>query len=94
MNQAIRRHERQGQALYEARAYDEAYHEFSLAIQLVEAEDGDLYMSDQEVAELYLTRGAILAAEDEQLAVSDPDVFDQIMADYDMAIDNYPQQIY
>lgn len=94
MNREIRRHVSQGQALYEARSYEEAYHQFTLAIQLVEAAADDLFMGDQEVAELYLTRGAILAAEDEQLAVNDPDTFHLIMADYDMAIDNYPQQYY
>ena len=85
---------RQGQALYEARSFDEAYYQFTLAIQIVEEMPDDCDLSEPEIAELYLTRGAILATEDESIALNDPDIFHQIMEDYDLAIDHYPQQVY
>jgi tetratricopeptide (TPR) repeat protein len=94
MNRELRKLMRQGQALYEARSFDEAYYQFTLAIQIVEEEQDDCGLSDSEIAELYLTRGAILATEDEAIALNDPDIFHQIMEDYDTAIETCPPQFY
>ncbi len=94
MKRELRKLMRQGQALYEARSFDEAYHQFTLVIQMVEEMADECELSEAEIAELYLTRGAILATQDEATALNDPDVFHQIMEDYDLAIDYYPQQFY
>lgn len=94
MKRELRKLMRQGQALYEARSFDEAYYQFTLAIQMVEEAIDDYDLSDAEIAELYLTRGAILAAQDESVALNDPDIFHQVMEDYDDAIDRCPQQFY
>ncbi|MDX1908770.1 MAG: tetratricopeptide repeat protein [Bacteroidia bacterium] len=82
----------QGRAMYEAREYEEAHERFSRAIDLVERGVGELLLTPEEQAELYLLRGSALLYEDPDEAFRDPDIFHQAITDFEEAIDLQPRQ--
>lgn len=88
--QQFRRHYVSGQALMEGNDFEEAYSELSQAIHLLE-ENGDIPISDDQHAQLYLLRGAALMSESGEEAYEDRDIFNQIIDDYDIAIGIQPE---
>ena len=80
-----------GKALFEARDYEQAYEKLSQAIYLLEENDARLWMNPEEMGELYLLRGSALYQDNENEALSDPDIFTQIIEDYEQAISFQPE---
>jgi tetratricopeptide (TPR) repeat protein len=82
----------QGQALYEAQHYEDAWERLSLAIRMVE--DGEEEpLSDSVTAQLYVLRGSALLYQDEQQTYQDPDTFHQVQGDYEQAIELEPEKL-
>jgi tetratricopeptide (TPR) repeat protein len=79
-----------GKALFEARDFEVAHQEFSYALHLLEEADGSRWLEAEEIAEIYLLRGSALFHDDERLAYQDPDVFHQVLEDFEMAIEAQP----
>lgn len=88
--QQFRRHYLTGQALMEAKEYEEAYSELSQAIHLVE-EHGDIPVADEQHAQLYLLRGSSLQSEAGANLYQDSDLFNQVIDDFDQAIGIQPE---
>lgn len=82
----------EGEALYESRDYEPAYEYLSRAIYLIEESKGDQWLEAEELAKLYLLRGSALMYDDELSAYQDPDIFHQILEDFEQAIDIQPHQ--
>ncbi|MEM7373928.1 MAG: tetratricopeptide repeat protein [Bacteroidota bacterium] len=86
------RHIEEGKALYESRDYEPAYEYLSRAIYLIEEAKGEQWIEPDELSQLYLLRGSALMYDDEARAFEDPDIFHQILEDFEQAIDAQPHQ--
>ena len=86
------RHIEEGKILYESRDYESAYQQFSRAVFLIEESKGEQWLEPKEMAELYLLRGSALMYDSEVAAFDDPDVFHQVLEDFEQAIDAQPNQ--
>lgn len=74
------------------RNYLSAHEELSRAIHLIEQEHlGDL-LNDAQLAEVYVLRGSALWYQDELQTYTDPDIFHQVLNDFEQALDMLPQQ--
>lgn len=87
----LRRHIQSGQALFEARDYEAAYQELSQAIRLIEEDDISDLLTEETLAELFLLRGSSILSEYRDEAYKDPDIFNQILDDYEQAITIQPE---
>lgn len=91
MNEHIQSHLTRGQRHFEAGHFQQAHAELSRA--LFELEEASLTLNEEALAELLVLRGTALASIDERDALEDPDVFNQVMDDYDTAIDLRPEEL-
>ncbi|MEZ4830089.1 MAG: tetratricopeptide repeat protein [Bacteroidia bacterium] len=80
----------QGKASYEARDFEIAYQQLSLAVGIYEENGSDFYLNEEEIAEVYLLRGSSLYYQGERDALHTPEVFGQVIDDYDQAVDIRP----
>lgn len=83
-------HIQSGKQYFARRRFEEAHREFSLALhELAKAEESGLF-DEEALSELYVLRATSLVSIDEEAALKDPDIFNQVMDDYDHAIDLDP----
>lgn len=82
----------EGKALYEAQDYTEAHETLSQAIRLIEEDERSYWLPEEDLAELYLLRGSALMQDDEKATFSDPDIFFQVLNDFEQAIELLPEQ--
>ncbi|RMG22760.1 MAG: tetratricopeptide repeat protein [Bacteroidetes bacterium] len=92
MNEHIAAHIQKGNQYFAAYRFEEAHSEYSRA--LYELQQAGLALNEAAQAELHLMRATALASADEQAALSDPDIFNQIIDDYDNAIDLRPEALH
>lgn len=90
MNSKLEDYISHGKACFEARDYEEAYRQFSLAIGMIEEGTTQFFMNDEELAKVYLFRGSALFSDSEREALNNPDIFNQILDDYDQAVSVQP----
>ncbi len=82
-----------GKQAFQAQRYQEAFQLFSQAIGKIEDQDGGEWLEDQVLAELYMLRGTSLFAQSEKEAFEDPDIFNQIIDDYEQTLEMNPDHI-
>jgi tetratricopeptide (TPR) repeat protein len=75
-----------GRTAFEGRDYEEAFRQLSLAVGMLEEEGAHAWLSSPEMAELYLMRGSALAADYRDTVYEDPDIFQQVLEDYEQAV--------
>lgn len=80
----------QGRASFEARDFEIAYQQLSLAIGMYEENGSEFFLNEEEVAEVYLLRGSALYSQSEREALHTPETFAQIIDDFDQAVDIQP----
>ncbi|MEM7655355.1 MAG: tetratricopeptide repeat protein [Bacteroidota bacterium] len=81
-----------GQALFEGRDFEASYQQLSLAVFLLEEEGALEWLGEEEGAKVYLLRGSALLHEHGDQAYHDPDLFQQVLEDFETAIDLQPDQ--
>lgn len=85
----------QGKKRFENKEFQEAYTELSQAIHLLEKNESELKedpIQDEYIAEIHAMRGTSLMMLHESEALSDPDIFHQIVDDYDFAAQLMPNE--
>ncbi|WNJ21017.1 tetratricopeptide repeat protein [Pontibacter sp. G13] len=83
-----------GRRSYEERAFEQATTKLSLALGMIQEEDPDRLLFDEaELAEVHVIRGTSMLEGDRGQAFEDPDLFHQIMEDYEAAIELVPDQL-
>lgn len=81
-----------GQALFEGRDFEASHQQLSLAIFLLEDQGALDWLREEESAKVYLLRGSALLHEHGPSAYQDPDIFHQVLEDFETAIDLQPAQ--
>ncbi len=94
MNSHIIPHIEAANRHFSAHEFEEAHQQFSQALHKLQKEEESGLINEESVAELYLLRGTSLVSVDEQAALADPDIFNQVLDDYDNAIDLHPEAIH
>lgn len=90
MNAKLQEFLQRGLEQYQNGAYEAAYQLFSRAIHLVEEHGEDEKMEPVEIAELYTMRASSLVAQDQAAALTEEDIFNQAIDDYDQALSFLP----
>lgn len=84
---------REAQVAFRAKDFEKSFELYSKAIGAVESEEEGQWMSAEELAELYMLRGTSLLAMNEKEAYEEPDIFNQILDDFDHSIELDPNQM-
>ncbi|MEM9718372.1 MAG: tetratricopeptide repeat protein [Bacteroidota bacterium] len=83
----------QGKEAFKLRKFEKAFEWLSKAIGLLESEKAGQWMNAEDIAELYLLRGSALLAQNEREAYENPDIFNQILDDYEQTLELDENQI-
>ncbi len=83
---------KEGKTAFQAKAFEKAFEHFSKAIGAIESQQEGQWMAAEEMAELYMLRGTSLQASNEREAYEEPDIFNQILDDYEQSIELDPGQ--
>ncbi|MEL6591202.1 MAG: tetratricopeptide repeat protein, partial [Bacteroidota bacterium] len=83
----------QGQTAYEQAQFEEAFRLYSQAIHMVEDQDAEDQLAGIEAGEIYAMRASSLVAQDQDAALTDADIFNQAIDDYDQAIERSPRNV-
>jgi len=75
------------------RDYEAAHEAFSRAVFMLEEEEGSSLMEPEQIAELYLNRGAALWNSEARTIGDDRDVFLQVVQDFEQAIEMQPHRL-
>ena len=84
-------HIAQGKAWLEAKDYDAAYHDLSVAVHLVEDHQDANELEDAELAELFLLRASALMSIQGEQTFAETETFHQVLDDLDQAVISQPQ---
>jgi len=84
---------KKGRSLFQRHDFQEAFEELSKAIGIIENEKGGEWLGEERLAEVYLMRGTALLALNEREAYEDPDIFNQIIDDFDQVLEIAPEHI-
>lgn len=82
-----------GKRAIESSNFEKAYTELSRAIYLIEDEQSPDEVEPETLAEIYALRALALFATDEAATKSEPEIFNQVMDDWDHAIDLSPGRV-
>ena len=82
-----------GKEAFKLRRFEKAFELFSKAIGLLEAEKAGQWMNTEDIAELYLLRASALLGQNEREAYENPDIFNQILDDFEYSLELDENQV-
>ena len=83
----------QGKEAFKLRRFEKAFELLSKAIGLLETEQAGQWMDTVDIAELYLLRATALLGQNEREAYENPDIFNQILDDFEHSLELDEDQI-